>query len=48
MPDIYVNNNYFSCQNENMAYLLGFIAADGTVQKNAISYRSRLIVIYTV
>lgn len=31
MPKIYVNNNYFSNQNSNMAYLLGFISADGNV-----------------
>lgn len=31
MPNIYVNNNYFSTQNEQMAYWLGFLAADGNV-----------------
>lgn len=28
------NDNYFSDENKNMAYLLGFIAADGTVSKS--------------
>ena len=31
MPKIKVNNEYFSTQNSIMAYLLGFIAADGNV-----------------
>lgn len=28
-----INENYFSVENPNMAYLLGFIAADGTLRK---------------
>lgn len=28
-----LNDNYFSTENENMAYLLGFLASDGTVDK---------------
>lgn len=32
MP-IYVNDNYFSTQNSNMAYIMGFLAADGNVSK---------------
>lgn len=30
-----VNDEYFSTENANMAYLLGFIAADGTVSKDS-------------
>ena len=29
-----VNDNYFDIENERMAYLLGFLASDGTVRKN--------------
>lgn len=29
-----VNDNYFSIENSKMAYLMGFIAADGTVRKD--------------
>lgn len=29
-----VNDNYFSEENHNMAYLLGFLASDGTIRKN--------------
>lgn len=29
------NKNYFKTQNHNMAWLLGFIAADGTIRKNS-------------
>lgn len=28
-----INDNYFSTENSNMAYLLGFLASDGTVDK---------------
>ena len=30
-----VNDNYFDIENERMAYLLGFLASDGTVRKNS-------------
>lgn len=42
MPDIIVNNNYFSIQNNRMAYILGFLAADGNVQKNGNRIQSQL------
>lgn len=28
-----LNDNYFSSENERMAYLLGFLASDGTIDK---------------
>ena len=42
MPKIYVNNNYFSSQNERMAYILGFLAADGNVSKQGNRIQSQL------
>lgn len=30
----YINDNFFSVENSDMAYILGFLAADGTVRKN--------------
>lgn len=41
MP-IYVNNNYFSEQNNRMAYIMGFLAADGNVSKNGNRIQSQL------
>jgi DNA-binding transcriptional regulator WhiA len=41
MP-VYVNNNYFSEQNANMAYIMGFLAADGNVSKNGNRIQSQL------
>ena len=41
MP-IYVNNNYFSEQNNRMAYIMGFFAADGNVSKNGNRIQSQL------
>lgn len=41
MP-IYVNNNYFSNQNEKMAYIIGFLAADGNVSKEGNRVQSQL------
>ena len=41
MP-IYVNNNYFSKQNNRMAYIMGFLAADGNVSKNGNRIQSQL------
>lgn len=41
MP-IYVNTNYFSKQNSNMAYIMGFIAADGNISKNGNRIQSQL------
>jgi DNA-binding transcriptional regulator WhiA len=29
-----INDNYFSSENSNMAYLLGFLASDGSIDKN--------------
>ena len=42
MPIIYVNNNYFSEQNHNMAYIMGFFAADGNISKNGNRIQSQL------
>ena len=42
MPDIYVNHNYFSSQNENMAYIMGFLAADGNISKRDNRIQSQL------
>lgn len=42
MPKIYVNDNYFSEQNERMAYLLGFFAADGNVSNKNNRIQSQL------
>ena len=36
-----VNDNYFDIENERMAYLLGFLASDGTVRKNSNEIKSR-------
>ena len=41
MP-IYVNNNYFSEQNNRMAYIMGFLAADGNISKNGNRIQSQL------
>ena len=41
MP-VYVNNNYFSEQNNRMAYIMGFLAADGNVSKNGNRIQSQL------
>ena len=41
MP-IYVDNNYFSEQNNRMAYIMGFLAADGNVSKNGNRIQSQL------
>lgn len=41
MP-IYVDNNYFSKQNNRMAYIMGFLAADGNVSKNGNRIQSQL------
>lgn len=41
MP-IYVNNSYFSEQNNRMAYIMGFLAADGNVSKNGNRIQSQL------
>ena len=37
-----VNDNYFSQENSNMAYFLGFLASDGTVRKNDNSIKISL------
>lgn len=37
-----VNDNYFSQENSNMAYFLGFLASDGTVRKNDNSVKISL------
>ena len=42
MPNIYVNTNYFSVQNHNMAYIMGFLAADGNISKNGNRIQSQL------
>lgn len=42
MPKVYVNNNYFSNQNHNMAYILGFLAADGNVSEKGNRIQSQL------
>lgn len=42
MPEIYVNHNYFSIQNEHMAYIMGFLAADGNVSKKDNRIQSQL------
>lgn len=42
MPIIYVNNNYFSEQNHNMAYIMGFFAADGNISKTGNRIQSQL------
>ena len=42
MPIIYVKNNYFSEQNHNMAYIMGFFAADGNISKNGNRIQSQL------
>lgn len=36
------NDNYFSTESSNMAYILGFIAADGTIRKKANSIKITL------
>lgn len=41
MP-IEVNNNYFSIQNAHMAYIMGFLAADGNISKNGNRIQSQL------
>ena len=41
MP-IYVNNNYFSEQNNRMAYIMGFLAADGNISKTGNRIQSQL------
>ena len=41
MP-VYVNNNYFSKQNANMAYIIGFLSADGNVSKKGNRIQSQL------
>lgn len=33
------NSNYFSTESPNMAYIMGFIAADGTIRKNSNSIK---------
>ena len=38
----YVNNNYFSEQNANMAYIIGFLSADGNVSKRGNRIQSQL------
>ena len=42
MPSIQVNNNYFSIQNANMAYIMGFLAADGNISKKGNRIQSQL------
>lgn len=42
MPDIKVNHNYFSQPNAKMAYIMGFLAADGNIQKNGNRIQSQL------
>lgn len=42
MPNIFVNNNYFSKQNHNMAYIMGFLAADGNISKRGNRIQSQL------
>lgn len=42
MPTVKVNDKYFSTQNERMAYLLGFFAADGNVSKKDNRIQSQL------
>ena len=44
MPKIIVNNNYFSTQNPNMAYIMGFLAADGNISKEGNRIQSQLSV----
>lgn len=36
------NENYFSTENHNMAWILGFLAADGTIRKNSNSIKITL------
>ena len=45
MPDIKVNHNYFSAPNANMAYIMGFLAADGNVQEKGNRIQSQLSII---
>ena len=45
MPDIKVNHNYFSIPNANMAYIMGFLAADGNVQEKGNRIQSQLSII---
>lgn len=42
MPTVQVNNNYFSIQNAKMAYIMGFLAADGNVSKKGNRIQSQL------
>ena len=42
MPNVYVNNNYFSTQNANMAYIMGFLAADGNISEKGNRIQSQL------
>lgn len=42
MPEIQVNTNYFSQQNNRMAYIMGFLAADGNVSKVGNRIQSQL------
>lgn len=42
MPNIQVNNDYFSNQNANMAYIMGFLAADGNISKKGNRIQSQL------
>ena len=42
MPKIQVNDNYFSTQNNRMAYILGFLAADGNISSNGNRIQSQL------
>lgn len=42
MPKIEVNNYYFSTQNHNMAYVMGFLAADGNISKEGNRIQSQL------
>ena len=41
MP-VFVKVNYFSTQNSNMAYIMGFLAADGNVSKEGNRIQSQL------
>lgn len=41
MP-VYVKTDYFSTQNSNMAYIMGFLAADGNVSKEGNRVQSQL------
>lgn len=42
MPKVYVNNDYFSTQNNRMAYILGFLAADGNISEKGNRIQSQL------